>query len=412
MSVPQAASSRRQAWLSLQHFDFRLLWLGQGVSIVGTQMRIVAVNYQLYHLTGSALALGMVGLCRLVPLVVLGLGSGVAADRLDRRRMMMLTQAAMMLCSALLGWLTWTGRATPALVYTLVTLSAIASTFDLPARQALIPALVPREHLQNALSLNILIWQVATILGPTVGGLVLAQGGTAVVYYIDAASFLAVLLALLLMRYRHVPSTGRNEVPTLRAALEGLDFVRGNPLIWSTMLLDFTAMVFGAASTMLPIFAEQVLHVGAKGLGLLYAAPSVGAVAAATVLAHHSPLRGQGPKVIWAIVAYGFCTVGFGLSTSFPLTLLFLVGTGVADTLSMVVRSTMRQLLTPDELRGRMSAVGMLFFAGGPQLGEVEAGVAAHGIGLGPSVALGGLGCVVATAIIVSRYPQLKAYDQ
>lgn len=386
-----------------------MLWLGQGVSTAGSQMRVVAVNYQIYLLTGSALALGMVGLCRLIPLVVLGLGGGLLADRWDRRRLMMVTQTCMMLCSVGLAWWTWKGSIAPWAVYVLVTLAAVANTFDMPARQALIPALVPRQTLQNALSLNILIWQVATIVGPTIGGLTIAHLGLAVVYAIDALSFLAVLCALLMMQYRHVPVA--SEPVSWRVALEGLRFVRGNPLIFSTMLLDFAAMVFGAASTMLPIFAAQVLHVGAEGLGWLYAAPSVGAVLAATYLAHRSPLSAQGTKVMVAVVAYGLCTAGYGASHNFWLTCLFLAGTGAADTLSMVIRSTMRQLLTPDELRGRMTAVGMLFFAGGPQLGEAEAGVAAHWMGLGPSVVVGGLACVAVVLLIDRGFPQLRRYS-
>lgn len=409
---PKLHPARSAPLIALRYRDFRLLWFGQMVSTAGTQMRVVAVTYQLYQLTGSPLALGMLGVSRLVPLVLLGLGSGLVADRFDRRRLMLATQTALMLVSAAMAALSVADRMTPLMIYLLMMLASTASTFDMPARQALIPALVPREHLPNALSLNIIVWQMASIGGPTLGGLVIAGFGVAGVYIFDTISYLAVIIALLLMQHRHVPTPESRAPVTFGAALEGLRFVLRSPVILSTMLLDFVAMFFGAATTLLPIFAAEILHVDERGLGLLYAAPSAGAVTAALFMSTRSSVRKQGMVLLWAVAAYGLCTALFGLSRSFVLSLILLAGTGAADTISMVIRGTMRQLLTPDELRGRMTAVNMLFFAGGPQLGEIEAGIAAQLLGTGPSVFFGGVACVIAVTTIAAAVPKLRRYDQ
>jgi len=249
--------------------------------------------------------------------------------------------------------------------------------------QAIVPSLVPREQLSSALSLNIISWQTATIVGPTVGGLVIAGLGVASVYWFDAVSFIAVIVALLLMRVGAI--VGERRPVNLRAALEGFAFVRSNTMIWSTMVLDFLATFFSSATVLLPLFATDVLQVGPAGVGLLYAAPSIGAVAASAFLSVRGAMRRQGPILLVSVALYGVFTLVFGLSSSFWLSILMLAGVGASDTVSMVVRQTIRQLTTPDEMRGRMTAVGMLFFAGGPQLGEIEAGVAARlGAAAGP----------------------------
>lgn len=393
---------------AFQSRDFSLLWLGNLVSLTGTEMSRAAVAWQIYQLTGSALALGLIGAARLIPLVLLALGAGVLADAFDRRKLMIGAQVAMLLCSLTLAWFTAIGATTLWIIYGITALAAAANTVGLPARQALIPSLVPREHLAGALSMNITAWQLATVLGPTVGGLLIASAGVGIVYWIDATSFLVIISALLLMRSRHVPSERRDV--SLRAALDGLRFVRGNKLIWSTMLLDFLATFFSAATTLLPIFADKILEVGPRGLGLLYAAPSVGAVIASLVTSWMGAGRRQGPLLLWAVMLFGLSTVIFGLSTSFWLSLLMLAVNGAADTLSMVVRGTIRNLETPDELRGRMVAVNMLFFAGGPQLGEIEAGVAARLLGTPISVAVGGLACMLMSGGVAAATPELRRY--
>ncbi|MEF3273095.1 MAG: MFS transporter [Chloroflexus sp.] len=399
----------RRPFAALHSRDFRLLWFGNIVSLTGTEMTRAAVSWHILELSnGDPLALGAIGAARLVPLVLLAIGSGVLADTIDRRRLMIGAQIAMMCCSLTLALTTNLGLMGLWLIYGVTALAAAAHTIGLPARQALIPSLVSREHLAGALSLNIVAWQLSTIVGPTIGGLLIEHGGVGLVYWIDTVSFTAILLALLLMQPHPLLSDKR--AINLQAAIEGLRFVWRTPLIWSTMLLDFLATFFSAATTLLPIYAQSILQVGPQGLGLLYAAPSVGAVIASIICSIWGAGNWQGPLLIWSVAIYGLSTAIFGLSTNFALSLLMLAINGATDTLSMIVRGNIRNLETPDELRGRMVAVNMLFFAGGPQLGEIEAGVAARLLGTQLSVALGGLACVVMTAIVVAKVPILRSY--
>ncbi len=389
--------------------DFRLLWFGNFVSLTGTEMTRAAVSWHILELSnGDPLALGAIGAARLIPLVLLAIGSGVLADAIDRRRLMIGAQVAMMVCSLILALTTNVGLSALWTIYTVTALAAAANTIGLPARQALIPSLVPREHLANALSLNIVAWQLATIVGPTIGGILIEYGGVGLVYWIDVVSFTAILLALLLIHPKRVVTEKRDI--SLQAAIEGLRFVWRTPLIWSTMILDFLATFFSAATTLLPIYAQSILQVGAQGLGLLYAAPSVGAVIASIICSIRGVGKRQGALLLWSVAIYGFSTAIFGLSTNFWLSLFMLAINGAADTVSMVVRGNIRNLETPDELRGRMVAVNMLFFAGGPQLGEIEAGIAARLLGTQLSVAVGGLACVLMTAVVAAKVPILRCY--
>jgi MFS family permease len=406
---PPDARQRKQPLAPFRSRDFSLLWFGSFVSQAGSQMHIVAVSWQVYVLTKDPLSLGGIGVARIIPLVLLALGSGVLADALDRRKLMLFSQIAMMLCSAALAFASSMGIATVWWIYIVTALSSAAGTLGMPARQAIVPSLVPREHLSSALSLNIISWQAATIMGPTLGGFVIAWLGVASVYLIDAISFVAVIVALLLMRVGAL--VGERRPVNVKAALEGFEFVRRNTLIWSTMLLDFLATFFSSATVLLPLFATDILKVGPQGVGLLYAAPSVGAVLASAILSVRGTLRRQGPILLVSVVLYGICTAIFGLSSSFWLSIFMLMGVGASDTVSMVVRQTIRQLTTPDEMRGRMTAVGMLFFAGGPQLGEIEAGVAARMLGGPLSVAAGGLVCVVMVGVMSLLTPRLRTYD-
>ncbi|HEY0607035.1 MAG TPA: MFS transporter [Herpetosiphonaceae bacterium] len=403
-------TARQSPFVAFRHHDFRLLWFGQIVSQAGSQMTIVAISWQLYELTNNPLSLGLIGLFRIIPLLIFSLGSGVLADAFDRRKLMLLSQATSMIMAAILAATTYFGLASAALIYAVILLSSTANTFDLPARQALIPSLVPREHLTNALSLNIIGWQIATIVGPTIGGLLLAWRGNAdAVYAIDAISFGAVIVSLLLMRTRHIVSAEKRNI-SLGAALEGLRFVRGTPILFWTMALDFIATFFAGAMTLLPVFARDILLVDERGLGILYAMPSVGAVLTGLLMAWIGNVRHQGPIILWSVAVYGLCTAIFGVSTSFVLSCVMLAGIGAADTISMVIRNTLRQTLTPDELRGRMVSVNQLFFAGGPQLGEVEAGVVARLLGASVAVWTGGVACILGVLLIGLGVPSLRRY--
>ncbi|WP_242344896.1 MFS transporter [Anaeromyxobacter terrae] len=394
---------------ALRARDFRNLLFGQVVSTTGTQMQHVAIVWQLYVLTRSPLALGLLGFFRVAPVIAFALGGGVVADAVDRRRLMLVTQTLLASVSITLAVTSHLGLATPALLYGLVAVGAAAIAFDNPARQALVPLLVPPEHLSGALSLAFTGWQVANVAGPALGGLLLAWGGVVTLYALDAASFLAVIGALLVMRHRASP---RATPLGFGAVKEGLQFLRRAPVIRTTMLLDFFATFFGGSMLLMPIFADQLLHVGPRGLGLLYAAQPAGAALAGAFLATRSLPRREGRAVLWAVGAYGAAVAVFGASRSFPLSLAALAVAGAADTVSTVIRQTLRQLLTPDALRGRMGSINMIFFMGGPQLGEVEAGAVARAFGPRLSVASGGLLCIGAAIVTAIVAPALRRYQR
>jgi len=360
----------------------------------------------------KGLALGIVGLVRVVPIVIFSMISGVVADASDRRKLMLLTQSGSAVVALGLAWLALSGNTAVWPVYALAALSSAVGAFDLPARQSLVPTLVPREDLPSAISLNAIMQQTSQVLGPALGGIVIASANVGWAYMINAISFAAVIVALLLMRdVPGRPEQHGNDAVSWQAALEGLRFVFRSPLIRSTMLLDFFATFFSSATALLPIFAQDILKVGATGYGWLYAAPAVGAtmMSAAMVLLT-SRINRRGAVLLWAVGLYGLATVMFGFSRSFWITFAALALTGVADTVSMVIRNIVRQLETPDRLRGRMIGVNMVFFVGGPQLGELEAGAVANWLGAPFSVISGGLGCMLAVAWLAAATPELRRY--
>jgi MFS family permease len=359
------------------------------------------------------LALGLVGLARIGPILLFSLLSGVAADALDRRRLMIGTQLAAAAVATALAIFSFTGLSTVWPIYLLAAIGASASAFDTPARQALIPALVPREHLPNALGLNTIMFQAASVLGPTAGGVLIATTDVGWAYAVNAASFLFVLGALFMMR--GVPGIAAEERAgaSVHAAKEGLRFVYSQPVIRATMLLDFAATFFASATALLPIFAQDVLHVGARGYGWLYAAPSIGSLLAGAVMIRMvDRIDRRGRVLLWAIGAYGCATVLFGVSHVFWLTFAALAISGAADTVSTVLRAIIRQLATPDRLRGRMTSVNMMFVMGGPQLGEFEAGLVAQWKGAPFAVVTGGFGTLIAAGLIAFAVPALRKYGR
>jgi MFS family permease len=389
----------RSSFSALRHRDFRLLWIGQLISVTGSQMQLVAINWHVYLLTKSPLALGGVGLVRVLPIIFCSLVGGVVADAVDRKRLMLISQSLMLIGAAILAAMTASGLSSIWPIYLLTAISSAALAFDSPARQALLPTLVPVEDFPNAVSLGIVVFNSAMIVGPAVAGQLLSFSGPALIYALNAASFIAVIIALLLMS-----AGGRAEAdapPTqvnLGALREGLRFVWRTPIIVQTMTLDFIATFFASATALLPIFAAEILKVGPRGLGLLAAAPGVGSIVSGLAMARIGVMRKQGRAVLVSVAIYGLATVGFSLSRWFLLSLLMLGITGSADTVSTVLRQTIRQLVTPNYLRGRMTSVNMIFFMGGPQLGEFEAGALAAIIGATLSVLVGGIGCLLAVA--------------
>ena len=401
---------------ALGHRNFRLLWIGQLISVSGTMMQTAAILWHVSLLVPpdrKGLALGLVGLVKVVPIVAFSLFSGVVADVIDRRRMMLVTQTTMAVLATILAVLAFQGLRSVWPIYVLAALTSAASAFDAPARQSLIPNLVPREHLPNALSLNSIVFQAASVAGPSLAGLVIGVGGVAWAYALNALSFVAVIVGVLLMRNVQASSSSESREISLAAAKEGIRFVFASPMIRSTMLLDFFATFFASATALLPIFAQDVLRVGAHGYGLLYAAPSAGALVGSLAMVRAvDQVRHRGRTLLWAVTAYGAATVVFGVSRSFWLTFACLAASGAADTVSTVFRNVIRQLETPDHLRGRMVGVNMVFFMGGPQLGELEAGLVANWWGAVASVVTGGIGSLVATAWVASTTPALRRYEK
>ena len=411
-SNPQEREARRaSSFVALRHRDFRLYWSGQFISIIGTQMQLVTVNWHVYILTHSAAALGLVGLVRVVPIIVCSLIGGVVADAFDRKRLLLATQSTMLLSAAALAVFTASGLESVWPIYLLTAVSSAATAFDNPARQALLPSLVPEQDFPNAVSVGFVAFQIGMVVGPVLGGVALARFGAAFVYAFNAASFGAVIAAVLLIRAEGKSKTEESSGVSIAAMKEGLKFVWRTPIMVQTMSLDFVATFFASANALLPIFARDILKVGEHGYGILAAASAFGAVLTGLLLAHRSAAwRLPGLVILVAVCVYGAATIVFGLSRNYFLSLLMLAITGAADTVSTVIRQTIRQLITPDRLRGRMTSVNMIFFMGGPQLGELEAGLLAAAAGAQASVVVGGIGCVLAVLFTASKARELLRY--
>jgi len=394
----------------MRYRDFRLLWTGEFISAAGTEMFFVSLNWQMYLLTHSALALGLIGLARSLPIILFSLLGGAFADAHNRKKILYVTQSIMILCSLLLALATFTNLVTPLLMYLLTGLDAAAVAFDIPARSALVPNLVDRKDLANALSIYEILWQIASITGPAIAGFLIASIGVGGVYSIDAVSTIAVLLALLLIHNPGEPG-GEKTAVSFASMKEGLAFVRSKTILWSTMLLDFLGTFLASAITLLPIYAKDILHVGPQGLGLLYAAPTAGALLAGFFMAQYGQnIKRQGKVLLLAIAAYALATILFGVLRNYLLSLLALALVGGSDCISMVIRQTIRQLSTPDWIRGRMSSIMMIFFMGGPQLGEFEAGLVAAAVGAPLSVVLGGAATLGMLGIMTLSIPTLRNY--
>lgn len=424
-SIPNFFDLLLNRFPALNSRNFRLLWIGQGVSTIGSFMQVWAINWQLYSLTHKAIALGMIGIFRVIPIVAFSLLGGTVADAWDRRKVMFCTQTTLALVGLTLGILTLIHQLTPFWIYFLTVLGAAAMAFDNPARQSLIPSLVEKRYLTNALALMSVSFRTSTIIGPVLAGFFIARGGMADTYLLNALSFLAVIGALILMTPIRTLDAGKVELPganttdvepapqadvSLRALKEGLLFVWRSPILVSTLLLDALASFFSSANSLLPIFAQDILHIGARGYGFLAAAEAVGALLAGLAISFMPPIKRQGMVIIVSVGIYGIATIIFGASRWFILSWLALAAFGASDAISTVLRQTIRQLVTPNRLRGRMTSVNMIFFMGGPQLGEFESGLAAQFLGAPIAVIAGGIGCLLTVAIVALKAPMLTKY--
>lgn len=406
--VPPALKQRRYA----------LYWAGLLISNAGSQMQVWAIFWHLRDLSTDPIVVSGIGLAKFIPILVFALLGGLVADTFNRRTIAIVTQVMMTVIAIVLGLLTNTGLISLWQIYLLVGIQSIAISFDSPARQSLIPNLVPRDQLPSAFGLQSIAANVGAVIGPALSGLVIAALGLQWVYWINAVSFAAVILALVLMGpVDQVKSLDpRKNVPTFQrldfsGIPVGIRFIMGHPIILSSMILDFFATFFSSANTLLPFVARDVLHVGAIGYGWLSAAQSIGSVTVAVIMAEASHIHKQGKLLLWGVGVFGAATLFFGISHSFALTMIILIIVGAGDAVSTVLRSTIRQLQTPDELRGRMLSINQIFFAGGPQLGEVEAGAVASAFGTPFAIISGGIGCLLAVGIVALKWPALRNYN-
>ena len=400
-----------RAFRTLRYRDFRLLWIAEVVSITGSYAQRAAMGWQIYELTGSELDLGLLGLAKFLPVLFFGVAGGVIADRGDRRQTLLVSQILLLAVAVCLTALTFTGLITLWAIYILAFFDGMFFSVAAPTRRALIANLVPRSSLPGAATVTNLGMNISQVLGPALGGLVIALWGPGVAYLFDALSFAYVVGVILMITTRidPVPIT----LSGLQSAREGLTFLRRTPVLGGVMLTDALATFFGMTTVLMPVFAEEVFHVGASGFGLLLAAPAAGAVAMSLALTVIRLPNRVGMVVLVSIFLYGVAMLGFGLTASFLLGLAALAISGMADALSATCRHAIRDVVTPDHLRGRLAAIHRTLAVGGPQLGELRSGVTASAFGAGPAVAVGGLlaaASVVAVGVLMPAIVRFRFF--
>ena len=398
---------------ALKHRAFALLWVGLMISIVGSQMQQWALFWHISQLSNDPIAVSIVGGVRFVAVLAFSLIGGLFADRYNRKIILFITQTTSMCVALALGFLTLAGDIQLVHIYALTGIQAAAMAFDLPARQSLVPNLVPREDLPSAFSLQSIAFNTGSIVGPALSGIVIGYLGQEFTYLINAATFLGVIVALILLG--PVPQSRTQVERGLRAAWTdigaGIRFIRNQPLILSTMILDFIATFFSSANTLLPFFAQNVLHVGEVAYGWLASAQSIGAVSVGIIASQFRNIRRQGALLLGSVVVFGAGAILFGISRVYGVIFFALALMGAADSISTIIRNTIRQLNTPDSLRGRMTSINQIFFMGGPQLGEIEAGAVAQFMGVPFAIVSGGIGTILGVWLIVAIWPALPRYD-
>ncbi|WP_200822178.1 MFS transporter [Caballeronia terrestris] len=390
----------------MRHRPFALFWSARVMSSVAFQMMSVAIGWQIYSITHSAFALGLVGLAQFLPMFVLTLVVGHVADRYDRRTIAFVCQmiegvAALVLCVG-----AWHGWQSAGLIYAIAMITGAARAFESPSMAALLPNLIPRTQLQHATAWSTSANQTAQILGPALGGLLYGIGALSV-YGVVACAFLA---AGVLVASIRIDEAVRMRAPlSFEALFSGIAFIRRKPVILGALSLDLFAVLLGGATALLPVFAHDILHTGPWGLGVLRAAPAAGALAGSIWLAHF-PLRQRAGTALFAgVIAFGLATIVFGLSTNIYLSMVSLAALGASDVISVVVRMSLVQLQTPDEMRGRVGAINSLFIGTSNQLGEFESGMTAGLFGAVPAVLIGGLGTIAVAMLWIRLFPALRA---
>jgi MFS family permease len=397
--------------VAFTHPDFVSYTLARFFIVLSLEMLSVAVGWQVYEITHRPLDLGYVGLAQFLPGFALFLFAGHAADLFDRRRLLMWCYAGFALCSALLLLISWRAPQSVHLIYVVLALLGAVRSFNFPASRAILPQLVPEEHFANAVAWNSSIFQIATIAGPAIGGIVYAifRGPNAVYAIAVTVSILALAMT---MRIKILTAVRSQEPISLRTVFAGFRFIWDKKVILGSISLDMFAVLLGGAVALLPVYAREILHTGPWGLGLLRSAPGVGAAVMAIVVAHRPIRRRAGMTMLLCVAGFGVFTIAFGISRSLVLSLIALFLVGASDMVSVIIRATLIQIATPDEMRGRVNAVDMLFIGVSNELGEFESGFTAHLFGTVPAVILGGIGTLVVIGIWAWLFPELRKADQ
>jgi MFS family permease len=409
--MAESGNSSNAGRVAFTYPDFSLYQLARFLVVAGLEMQSVAVGWQIYEITKRPLDLGLVGLAQFSPGILLFLVTGHAADTFNRRKLLLACYAGFGVCSALLLFYALSGLRTVLPMYAVVVLLGVVRSFNNPASRSLLPQIIPEEHLQNAIAWNSSVNQGGTILGPSLGGLIYAVAkGPAAVY---TTSMLAAAGAVFLMTQIKLHIKPRRREPlSLKSVLAGLHYIGRTKIILGSISLDLFAVLLGGAVALLPVFASEVLRTGPWGLGLLRASPAIGAGSMALLLAHR-PFRSRaGLTMLWCVGGFGAFTILFGISRSLVLSMAALILVGSMDMVSVVVRSTLVQLATPDEMRGRVSAVEMIFIGASNEIGQFESGITAQWFGAVPAVIMGGVGTLLITALWAWNFPELRRVEK
>ncbi len=402
-----ASLDSRAGRVAFTHPSFVLFQIARFLIVAAVEMQAVAVGWQVYDITKRALDLGLVGLAQFLPGILLFLVSGHTADRFNRRKVLGCCYAGYAVCSGLLLLISRHGAHSVKPIYVVLVLLGVVRSFNGTASRAILPQLVPDEHFANAVAWNATTFQAATILGPSVGGILYALfRGPSAVYGMAMLTALGALASTFRIQTRR--QARRREPTTLKTILAGLHFIWREKLILGSISLDLFAVLLGGAVALLPVYAREILHTGPWGLGLLRTSPGIGAALMAVALAHR-PLRGRaGVTLLGSVAGFGIFTILFGISTSLVLSMIALVLLGASDMVSIIIRATLTQLRTPDEMRGRVTAVDMVFIGASNELGQFESGVTAQWFGTVPAVLLGGVGTLVVIALWAWWFPELR----
>ncbi len=408
MSSPinKMPDDRHDPYAALRFLDFRLLLAGRFITSFGTEMLSFAIAWELWLRTHSAFALGMIGLVQVIPVIVLSLPAGHMADQYNRRRIVLMTQLSMGMCALGLAILSYTQGAL-ILVYLCLFGMGVARSFNDPASSTLVPETVPPHLFSSAATWNSSTWHIASIVGPAVAGLIIAfAGNVAIIYIFEAFGAVTFSILLSMIKGKRLPLARKSA--TWSSLVEGFKFMRDTKVILAAITLDMFAVLFGGAVALLPIYATDILHVGAQGMGIMRAAPSIGALLMAFLIAHLPPMKNAGRTLLLAVAGFGAFTTIFGLSTWFWLSVLMLALLGGLDNISVVIRATLLLTHTPDEMRGRISGVNGIFIGISNELGSFESGFAAALFGPVIAVVAGGIGTILVVLAVAKFWPEMR----